>query len=774
MKSYCTAFGLVTAVIFLGFLGSAQQKDNHGKRSYTPDEVRSFCGIPVDTSQMKRILAAEDSMYHDYLVKHKNLSKVETAPNWQSMMSPVELQGCGDCWAYAATGVAEGQLHILIGSNIGINMDESDIVDNTVGCVVSYASTAWAYIGTYKAISEVNNNYPNFAGVRWGVTSSASGEAAGVQNIKTLLNQGPVSASFYVYDNFGSYFATYGPTAVYTQTSGNYIGNHAVVIVSYTDYPGGGGYWLCKNSWGDWWGDNGYFRIGYGVCGIDYLNNGYVTVDWSCVGKIVPNLFATLNSAASYNFVNNEWIVATGASGLSGNISIPYGRTLEFLPGASLNFSGYYIDASGTFLFGSGCALSTGTRYYNIYSTLATAIAAAGSGQTVTVNGPQLISSDATVSAGRTLQLNPGSSIAYGAANARLWVYGTLNVNGSVSSHVVLDGQGYSRSTYTYPLVLTFSGGTANIQYADFTNAAYDVTTWSNSGGVSIQNCSFSNFGYTSGARAIMINASTSSISVSNNSITGSNSQGTGIYIYNTGTNVAVTGNTITNCGTGVHPYSSNAFLTSNTIWNNAGFGIQADYVSTSAVYRSNDIRNSVYGLSLNSSSPWVVGNVIIENSPNVFASSSSPTFEELPTGQQQPGPGHNVVAHGPSPLVNIQNGSYACFGYDTQGGYNSFYDTDLPDFYVLSNSIAVADLNYWGGAPSLYVDGTSSALSDNPLASDPNPDPLGKRVVHAGLVGLAKGPLADSIKSGGFSLYLLGIKEGQNVMLPGSQDIFL
>jgi len=57
-------------------------------------------------------------------------------------------------------------------------------------------------------------------------------------------------------------------SGVYHHVSGSLEGGHAVKILGWgTD--GKTAYWLCANSWGKLWGEQGFFRIKQGDCGID-------------------------------------------------------------------------------------------------------------------------------------------------------------------------------------------------------------------------------------------------------------------------------------------------------------------------------------------------------------------------------------------------------------------------------------------------------------------------------------------------------------------------
>jgi len=95
-------------------------------------------------------------------------------------------------------------------------------------------------------------------------------ESGSVAEIKEEVStNGPMETGFMVYRDFMTY-----KSGVYQHVTGEELGGHAVAIIGYGN-EGGLDYWLCKNSWGPSWGDNGYFKIKHGDCGVD------VSV-WTC------------------------------------------------------------------------------------------------------------------------------------------------------------------------------------------------------------------------------------------------------------------------------------------------------------------------------------------------------------------------------------------------------------------------------------------------------------------------------------------------------------
>ena len=90
-----------------------------------------------------------------------------------------------------------------------------------------------------------------------------------------IANRGALSACFTVYSDFYSY-----TSGVYSHVTGGVVCGHCVSIVGYDDNAG---CWICKNSWGTGFGEQGFFKIGYGQCGIEssiYAVEGIVETGW--------------------------------------------------------------------------------------------------------------------------------------------------------------------------------------------------------------------------------------------------------------------------------------------------------------------------------------------------------------------------------------------------------------------------------------------------------------------------------------------------------------
>jgi len=81
--------------------------------------------------------------------------------------------------------------------------------------------------------------------------------------IKLALQNGPLAAYMMVYADFYYY-----NSGVYEPISAQEEGGHGVVLLGYNDDDPSNSYWICKNSWGTSWGEDGYFKIKMGVCEI--------------------------------------------------------------------------------------------------------------------------------------------------------------------------------------------------------------------------------------------------------------------------------------------------------------------------------------------------------------------------------------------------------------------------------------------------------------------------------------------------------------------------
>ncbi len=93
------------------------------------------------------------------------------------------------------------------------------------------------------------------------------------QMIAALNNGGSIVASFLVYQDFYTY-----KSGIYFYKTGILLGGHAVRVVGYGQ-ENGVKFWIIANSWGLYWGENGFFRMRRGT------NEARVETNYFFTGK---------------------------------------------------------------------------------------------------------------------------------------------------------------------------------------------------------------------------------------------------------------------------------------------------------------------------------------------------------------------------------------------------------------------------------------------------------------------------------------------------------
>jgi C1A family cysteine protease len=198
--------------------------------------------------------------------------------NW---ITSVKNQGnCGSCTAFGAIGALEAVIQIELEQIIDIDLSEADLYYCNGGdCIRGISiSDASHYISSHGVSDElcfpysINNRDCDDKSDNWEnrIITARNGYTKGVLGIKNAVYQyGPVVSAFNVYEDF--YYYSGG---IYEHVHGNVVGGHSITIVGWNDDPG---YWICKNSWGNDWGEynpysnnyeKGYFRIKYEDSGI--------------------------------------------------------------------------------------------------------------------------------------------------------------------------------------------------------------------------------------------------------------------------------------------------------------------------------------------------------------------------------------------------------------------------------------------------------------------------------------------------------------------------
>ncbi|CAO2177850.1 unnamed protein product [Urochloa humidicola] len=197
---------------------------------------------------------------------------VPESVDWRTKgaVTPVKDQGdCGDCWAFAAVAAIEGLNKIKTGKLVSLS--EQELVDcsskpgsncNTGGD----AMEAMEWVATNGGLT-TESDYPyeedegsckldkmrnHVVKIRGAESVEQNNEAA----LEVAVVRQPVAVGIYVKPEFQNY-----KSGVINWPCNLEKVNHDVTVVGYGAEHCGRKYWIVKNSYGEDWGEKGYFRL---------------------------------------------------------------------------------------------------------------------------------------------------------------------------------------------------------------------------------------------------------------------------------------------------------------------------------------------------------------------------------------------------------------------------------------------------------------------------------------------------------------------------------
>ena len=242
----------------------------------------------------------------------------------RNYVSSVKNQGsCGSCWAFAACGALESVREIHNDTECRIeNLSEQFMVScckansgcdggnptKTANCLRDTGTVSEACF-PYSATDEsCDNRCEDWADElrdisAWSWASSYP-RFPTLTELKSAVKQAPVWTTLTVYADFYAY-----KSGVYRHVIGPPLGGHAVLMVGYNDTTR---CFICKNSWGTGWGENGYFRVGYSQIppkGVHF-------------GRWTQNYYVGLVACLPYEFDENsdfDWYSVGGDAKVTGD-----------------------------------------------------------------------------------------------------------------------------------------------------------------------------------------------------------------------------------------------------------------------------------------------------------------------------------------------------------------------------------------------------------------------------------------------------------------------
>jgi cathepsin L len=245
------------------------------------DFIALKCKTQVPTELMTTMDEAEIDVA-DLANGHYELAaELLQSVDYSSLMQPVMRQGaCGACWSFSSMGLLEGLMTLRNTSlPTGAHFSPQYLIDcdaNDSGCEGGWPATALRYLKSTTSDNKAPRiiDYPyierktscNRYAPKLPLNITRVTEKFFKGNETALQAQvsanGPTIAVMFATGNLAAY-----ESGVFSDSSCPVgpemcnVVNHAVIVVGFGTDPVHGEYWKVKNSWGNTWGENGYFRI---------------------------------------------------------------------------------------------------------------------------------------------------------------------------------------------------------------------------------------------------------------------------------------------------------------------------------------------------------------------------------------------------------------------------------------------------------------------------------------------------------------------------------
>ena len=267
---------------------SSSSSSSSSLPSHSETILRNFvsCGFPTDWTVNKAIIKSPlpwtyinvTSLPSTYDIRNRGGLDL-TTPN-QNQHTP---QFCNSCWAQATASALSDRIQVQSNGRWPLFEASAQVLVNCASgtCSGGDAGDAYRYVYYHGLPDKTCQAYEgrmktcngegicmdcNEFGYCWEVDHYRVmklyeyGEVSGAENMMAeIYARGPITCFMVMTEEFMKY-----ESGVFVEHDHQYKGGHIVEVTGWGTTTSGQKYWIVRNNWGEYWGENGWFRINMG------------------------------------------------------------------------------------------------------------------------------------------------------------------------------------------------------------------------------------------------------------------------------------------------------------------------------------------------------------------------------------------------------------------------------------------------------------------------------------------------------------------------------